>query len=1117
MTAKFEYTILDEADAIRIELRERKIIGAGRIVPTREWALKVDGAHMTGAARLLAVADKCVDDEKPAAVRDETGINLSHTFVASLEEYIALKVGLPRSTGLVLGIDCKGNVAQPDFDLSARWLSMGTTPAIGVGVNGSILNHAGEQWRVPQPLFDLWDKIREFKRTDTRDDPTRFRLVAEIIGLLPSEEQVRLKTERYLRRIRIAHPTSFSLRLGAGPEGFRCDPVLFGAKVRDRCFSSDEPRAVSETESLLPDAAQRVFADERFPAYDECRDRYALGDGYYVYIEPALREALTVVRKAQGADQDIRRRFALNPQAYLKEALGETLPESVIEQLFIPTEQYSERVRDLGLWQPVVLPWVKREPNSWLPERFGIMVGDTRIELESKDVAKLEGSLRDAVSSGKPEVDFGGKKIPATDQALDTLERLIKVVKPPEDNAAEPQRGFTKSNSGLIFLTVEENYEAVAFARRCDARHSQTPGFPPSVRSTPKPHQEDGLCWMQEAWRSGLPGVLLADDMGLGKTFSALCFLSWLRELFLTKEQERRPFLVVAPTSLLKNWEKEHDDHLHDKGLGEILRVYGGEIKRVRLSRRMTGRDTELGEPQLDAQRLREADWVLTTYETLRDYHLSFAAVHFAVAVYDEMQKVKNPASQVATAAKVINADFTLGLTGTPIENRIEDLWAIFDIIHPGFLKDLKGFSASYRDHDLDALKRLKEQLTAPGKNRPALMCRRMKSDHLPGLPTKTVEAIRAAMPSKQAEAYDEALAGAARNKGRAILSTLQNLRSISLHPVSPQQQTTYGDDYIKWSARLSQTFQILDRIAESREKCLIFLEYLEMQEVLAALIQRRYRLSRQPLIINGSIPGPKRQLAVDEFQSRRNEFEAMILSPKAGGVGLTLTAANHVIHLSRWWNPAVEDQCTDRVYRIGQNREVHVYYPMAVHPDPSIREYSFDLKLHELLDRKRSLSRDVLMPPESFEDASRLYDEILRVPREGDAGRGASTPSVNLEDIDRMDAIQFENWVLTKLAGNGFNVSRTPASGDGGADGIAVDRTTGSEMIVQCKHRQKGHCDDSPIDDLLRARTRYDLQEPLLVAFSNARFSKKTEDRAKSYGIILIGREKINERWLLA
>jgi hypothetical protein len=244
----FDYSVL--GDGIRITLKEKKLIGAGRIVPLGEWPHKVEAAHMMGAARLLALSDECVDEERPAAVREETAITLSHSLAASLEEHVALQIGLPCSTGLILGIDCRGGIAQSDFDLNARWLSGGAIPALGVSVQGSILSHAGEKWRIPQPLFDLWDKIQAFKGLDTSDDPTRFRLIAEITDLFPPEEQTHLKTARYLRRIRISHAASFSLRLGNDPTGFRFDPVLFGRKVRDRWSASGNSSAVSSSDLL---------------------------------------------------------------------------------------------------------------------------------------------------------------------------------------------------------------------------------------------------------------------------------------------------------------------------------------------------------------------------------------------------------------------------------------------------------------------------------------------------------------------------------------------------------------------------------------------------------------------------------------------------------------------------------------------------------------------------------------------------------------------------------------------------------------------------------------------------------------------------------------------------
>ncbi|MCE1181325.1 MAG: SWF/SNF helicase family protein [Rhodocyclales bacterium] len=211
------------------------------------------------------------------------------------------------------------------------------------------------------------------------------------------------------------------------------------------------------------------------------------------------------------------------------------------------------------------------------------------------------------------------------------------------------------------------------------------------------------------------------------------------------------------------------------------------------------------------------------------------------------------------------------------------------------------------------------------------------------------------------------------------ILETLHHLRSISLHPFITDQSGALSDEqYIASSARLSATIEILDEVKQKGEKALVFLESLDMQgsSELPLILKTRYQMQQLPLVINGSIAAVERQKRVERFQQGEG-FDVMILSPRAGGVGLTLTAANHVIHLSRWWNPAVEDQATDRIYRIGQTRPVHVYYPIAIHP--ALGEHSFDLKLHALIERKRQLSRSLLVPPSAGSyEINRLFKETV-------------------------------------------------------------------------------------------------------------------------------------------
>jgi HJR/Mrr/RecB family endonuclease len=280
----------------------------------------------------------------------------------------------------------------------------------------------------------------------------------------------------------------------------------------------------------------------------------------------------------------------------------------------------------------------------------------------------------------------------------------------------------------------------------------------------------------------------------------------------------------------------------------------------------------------------------------------------------------------------------------------------------------------------------------------------------------------------------------------------------------------------------------------------LIFLESLDLQEHLALIIQKRYKLARRPMQINGEVGGEKRQNLVDTFQSELGSFDVMILSPRAGGVGLTLTSANHVIHLSRWWNPAVEDQCTDRVYRIGAKRDVHIYYPLAVHP--LYNDSSFDELLHALLEKKRLLSKRMLVPPVDSEADRKWFAGQL----------GRSTPisrSDDVAEIDLMEPTTFEQWALRRCVSLGWEAYRTPRSYDGGADGLLSHRLSGARAIVQCKHKQdvESACGPEAIENLLRARSNYPGVTRLFALTNAKRFSKTAEERARSHGIQLVAR----------
>jgi SNF2 family DNA or RNA helicase len=302
-----------------------------------------------------------------------------------------------------------------------------------------------------------------------------------------------------------------------------------------------------------------------------------------------------------------------------------------------------------------------------------------------------------------------------------------------------------------VFQT-KSNFEISEFKRHLKPRLLGDISLP-AMKVRLKDHQEGGVRWLTNSYLSGWPGVLLADDMGLGKTLQSLSFLMvLLREGVI---RIGRPAIVVAPTSLLRNWQDEHSKFALGEGLGKPLVAFGNQLRHLRLGK--AGSD---GVTLLDAQQLVSTHWILTTYETIRDYHISFAQVPFTVAVLDEVQKAKNPSTRVNAALKALNVDFVLSMTGTPVENSISDLWAITDITAPGYFPPLKEFMKLYGKAQPAearhlALEKLSTELLGSsdgtGKRVPPYAFRRMKEDVAKDLPTKHQgRMIRAFMPELQ-------------------------------------------------------------------------------------------------------------------------------------------------------------------------------------------------------------------------------------------------------------------------------------------------------------------------------------------------------------------------------
>jgi len=997
-------------------------------------------------ARLWAVVNQLVQSAaedasgKEGAQLLENSCAIPHEVVKSLSLSDAEALGLPALTNLALEIKPEGLINEDSFVLKTAWIRPNGQVAYPE-ILGSFLNHQGEWRRISAPALSILEHAQSLARPMALAD--RFLVLSQISAQFPDGDEPWLKTDGYLGKIRIHYASRMSLKLNElTPEKTNFDPVLFGA-ARSEDEESPDEQLDEDDDNILGPAAQKLFAEDRFRREATARSVYLLKDGAYVFVDPNLRPVLNAVRRFQEAPEAKRRELVLNPRRVLTEAIGEEgLNGANLEGLFVETEQFSERVAGVDVWRKQVLPWLMpSEKNRWLPERFGLRIDDTFYSVSAENAGPLVLRVEEAATtfvgavdvtefldpvdpalenSDKEPTESEGRDakprvmLPMTPQAIQSVELLRPFVATSgsaEVDVQESDSEWASERDEAVFLIVKENFEEVSYGVSGEVdtapevpRSAIQP--PKNLRAVLKPHQQEGLEWLCHCIASGRPGALLADDMGLGKTVQALAFMSWLRGIQIEQRQSCR-ILIVAPTGLLGNWRAEIDRHLSEPRLGQLIDAHGQGLKWLRDIGAPRIRDTHSGRANLDLAEWANDGVVLTTYETLRDYHFSFAKIPFDLIVYDEAQKLKNPTSQMTRAAKTLQARFTLALTGTPVENRLQDLWSIFDIVAPGLLGSSRSFETRHAPENKGALQALKSKLTDGSDRKPAYLLRRMKSDALKGLPKKHVHNLQQAMPTIQADLYRElvtrAAAASAQSKSSVMLTTLAEMRGCSLHPVDPVFAGGDLDSYAAQSARLSIVLKVLEEISQKREKVLIFLEDLNMQAKLASLLHRRFALAKQPSIINGTIPGAKRQQIVDEFQSAGSGFGVMILSPRAGGVGLTITAANHVVHLSRWWNPAVEDQATDRVYRIGQTRDVHVYIPMAVHPDPLIEQSSFDLRLNTLIERKRNLTRDLFSPPEATE--SDLADLLREVANEGPLANEAAVatpdPAPNVQSSE--------------------------------------------------------------------------------------------------------------------
>ncbi|HDY82065.1 MAG TPA: DEAD/DEAH box helicase [Halieaceae bacterium] len=605
---------------------------------------------------------------------------------------------------------------------------------------------------------------------------------------------------------------------------------------------------------------------------------------------------------------------------------------------------------------------VVRLPDWWKKRsrpRAGVTIGesknnnlntasllDFKLRIALGDKSLSEADLEKLMAAGDGLVFFKGQWIEVDQEKLSEALAHWKMVEAEAANGgltfAEGMRLLAGAPADLQDDSLEDTRQwsfvqpGKWLAAQLDALRSPgqmkdiNPGK--ALKATLRPYQQAGVNWLRLLSQLGL-GACLADDMGLGKTMQVISLL-----LVMKKSSSNKPSLLVLPASLLANWKTELERFAPSL---RCLFIHSSQMNK-RAMDDMANENTALN----------NIDVVLTTYGTLmrQDW---LQQQEWQLLVLDEAQAIKNPSARQSKAVKTLKAKSRIALTGTPVENRLSDLWSLFDFLNPGLLgsaRRFKGFVKSLSERESDQYAPLRN-LVSP------YILRRLKTDRsiISDLPEKTEVTAYCGLSKAQAAQYQQAvkqLAKAIENtegiKRRGlVLSYLLRFKQICNHP----SQLLGDDEYDpKKSGKFQRLAQLCEEIASRQEKLLVFTQFREMTTPLASFLAQQF--GQPGLVLHGGTPVKQRQKRVEQFQDEEGP-PFFILSLKAGGTGLNLTEASHVIHFDRWWNPAVENQATDRAFRIGQKKNVLVH--------KFVCQGTVEEKIDALINEKTALANDVL------------------------------------------------------------------------------------------------------------------------------------------------------------
>lgn len=869
------------------------------------------------------------------AYASKEGCLLPYENIYLLDEDERILLGVPQPYDKAMRLVGTSMLNLSDFEYKVEFLTyVPDGELIVCERGGNILVKGRDKYLLNEAQYALLNRVDAFNSTPEEDKTTDYNLrcFAEIKALA---EQAGCQLDSYLENENVYAPERIKIEIGRDDEGFTVEPAV------------------------------DIEENDKFQTYfDKMRKVQAQ---YPVQRENGERVRI-VLNKEQKENLH-----------YLKEQCGKHKTREEIQKIieqpteyfdpnaFDLSELYSDRVIEIGVYKPKFYPFICPYKSCWIA---GATVetpqnGTTKVTINSEEeLERLKREIQSAKENKKGIVEYNNTQLDIEDAMFlaQTAEKQLK-------DSSQPAKVETENdNEARNVLIIEENAEELGFAvkeRIIEKGDKYTLFTDPFLQEgfSLKDHQKEGVAWLQHLYKSKASGCLMADDMGLGKTLQILYFIDWHSR----KYANHKPYLIVAPISLLENWRNEYE------------RFFMQPRMKINM---LTSKDVTRKFNKSIVDKMQKMDIILTNYESLRISQLNFCAVEFDVVALDEAQKIKSPGTLVTNAAKALKCNFKIAMTGTPIENSLLDLWCIMDFCVPGLLGNAKAFAAQYQN----PLKKEDTDIVALGNEvhdkLGVYFMRRLKKDAAKDLPDKIELKEKVLMPPVQKEIYASVVNDYTSGIQPNMLVTIMHLREVSEHPYLYDSTLLNHetDEIVDTSARLQATIKFLDEIKKKEEKVIIFVERKETQKMLQKLCLKRYGIITK--IINGDTPSivkrnmpnkQSRQSSIDEFQAV-DGFNVIIMSPVAAGMGLNVTAANHVIHYSRHWNPAKENQATDRAYRIGQTKDVFVYYPMAVRADIK----SFDETLDDLLSRKTSLATSTIFPTERVEVKQEELGQML-------------------------------------------------------------------------------------------------------------------------------------------